>query len=443
MKFELVDTIRDKKQSVVLRDKDLTVGQFLKQYAKKHLSSYSPTTLILEISGNELLEETRFKSLCEYQNLDNNDEMVCEVYLKIAVSRDFDSTYTKPNERSIQSPIQSIVPPLQSMLWENINPDDYSHWLQKYLPEPVRDSKAATWVLRNLTNQSNWLRSGRDVFIAMPMGSEGGWEETHLRIQKICNFLGLVCRRVDDSHKKFGLLWDEIVTHIEEAEYVIIDFRGDKYRDIPNPNVMTEAGIARYIWSKKNLHSQFRRNASERSGVPLQREFPFFLLKPPGLKLPSDWDGQFWIEWDLDSPEGWQGLDRVLLESFVPAVAETLRLTMNEYFESTIFRWFHLDVVHRHLRHCEYHPQGKDWPTLINAWLTNPRQMSIEELFEEAGKRFFDEQNLKIKKVIEGKQVRTRLESMLKNSPFALDKTYIPSTTPFYSNDQVGVSAFL
>lgn len=91
------------------------------------------------------------------------------------------------------------------------------------------------------------------AFIAMPFMEK--FDAVYQKIEEACNENNVEAIRVDNI-VDIDNIWYAILREINDCEFMIADFSGDKYKDVPNSNVVTEAAHARAIGKPVVLISQ-------------------------------------------------------------------------------------------------------------------------------------------------------------------------------------------
>ena len=80
------------------------------------------------------------------------------------------------------------------------------------------------------------------AFVAMPFSA--AFDQVFTVIEAACEENNVQAMRIDNL-VDVDNIWYAILREIEDSEFIIADFSGDKYQDVPNCNVVTEAAHAR------------------------------------------------------------------------------------------------------------------------------------------------------------------------------------------------------
>jgi hypothetical protein len=116
-------------------------------------------------------------------------------------------------------------------------------------------------------------------------------------IISVSHILGIRLLRIDQV-PNLRNIWTAIEREIERADILIADFTGDRYIDIPNPNVVTEAAIAFHKY-----------------------EMPVIIITQTVDSLFFDWRHHFAIQYSLED-DGLHYLRRQLSNKINAEVAE-------------------------------------------------------------------------------------------------------------------------
>ena len=116
----------------------------------------------------------------------------------------------------------------------------------------------ATALQEYMEIRANSIRfEGKDylakTFVAMPFSA--AFDQVYAVIEMACEENGVQAIRIDNL-VDIDNIWYAILREIEDSEFVIADFSGDKYEDVPNCNVVTEAAHARAMGKPLILLSQ-------------------------------------------------------------------------------------------------------------------------------------------------------------------------------------------
>jgi len=136
---------------------------------------------------------------------------------------------------------------------------------------------------------------GRRIFLAMPFAIN--FEPVFDSIITVSRITGTRLLRIDQV-PNLRNIWTAIEREIERADILIADFTGDRYVDIPNPNVVTEATIAFHKY-----------------------EMPVIIITQTIDALFFDWRHHFAITYNPDD-DGLHYLRRTLTNKIEAEVAE-------------------------------------------------------------------------------------------------------------------------
>lgn len=144
----------------------------------------------------------------------------------------------------------------------------------------------ANRLVRNWFDDSEEKALGKRVFLAMPFSTE--FEGVFDTIIEATDLVGVRLLRID-LIPNLRNIWNAIEREIRRADILIADFTGDKYTNIPNPNVVTEATIAYHKY-----------------------EMPVIIITQTREALFFDWRHQFAIKY-APTEEGFKVLKRQLI----------------------------------------------------------------------------------------------------------------------------------
>ncbi|BBM81928.1 serine/threonine-protein kinase [Candidatus Uabimicrobium amorphum] len=129
-------------------------------------------------------------------------------------------------------------------------------------PDPQERYQSVSELLADFQNymqeRSNDIRFEEQeyiakAFIAMPFMEK--FDVVYQQIEAACEENKVQAMRVDNI-VDVDNIWYAILREIKDCEFIIADFSGDKYEDVPNSNVVTEAAHARAIGKPVVLISQ-------------------------------------------------------------------------------------------------------------------------------------------------------------------------------------------
>ncbi|WP_372365263.1 serine/threonine-protein kinase [Candidatus Uabimicrobium sp. HlEnr_7] len=149
---------------------------------------------------------------------------------------------TKHNERIPQQVEQIIIKMLQT------NPEDRYQSVSELLEDFENYMKERSNDIR--FEEKEYIAK---AFIAMPFMEK--FDTVYEQIESACEENKVQAIRVDNI-VDVDNIWYAILREIKDCEFMIADFSGDKYEDVPNSNVVTEAAHARAIGKPVVLISQ-------------------------------------------------------------------------------------------------------------------------------------------------------------------------------------------